>query len=158
MSRPSSTTARATTPANSSCRLSEGSGAIKRLIISMLYLLRVLRDALKQYNTISQRPSAGKENKMQKLVIETTDANLLKPIIEGVIQRELEDIERGIELTRAHLGAFEKQYKMTTVEFLRRFTRDDLGETLDFIEWDGEVKTLELLEEKKALFEEAKVD
>ena len=47
---------------------------------------------------------------------------------------------------------------MTTAEFLRRFTRDDLGETLDFIEWDGEVKTLELLEEKKALFEEAKVD
>lgn len=95
---------------------------------------------------------------MEKIIVETTDANQLKPIIEGVIRHELEDIEHGIELTRARLDSFEKLYNITTAEFLRRFTRDDLGETLDFIEWDGEVKTLELLEEKKALFEEEKVD
>jgi hypothetical protein len=88
---------------------------------------------------------------MQKLVHETTDANLLKPSIEGVIQHELEDRERGIELTRAHLCAFEEQYEMITAGFLRHFTRDDLGATLDFIEWQGETKMPVLLEEKKDL-------
>jgi len=95
---------------------------------------------------------------MEKVIIKTANPELLKPLIKDIIRGELGDVEHGIELTRARLDSFEKHYKMTTTEFLRRFTRDDLGETLDFIEWDGEVKTLELLEEKKALFEEAKVD
>ena len=95
---------------------------------------------------------------MEKVIIKTANPELLRSLIKGVIRRELEDVEHGIELTQARLDSFEKQYKMTTTEFLRRFNRDDLGETLDFIEWDGEVKTLELLEEKKSLFGEAKVD
>ena len=95
---------------------------------------------------------------MEKIIIKTANPDMLKSLVKGIIRRELDDVEHSIELRRARLDSLEKQYNMTTAEFLRRFTRDDLGETLDFIEWDGEVKTLELLEEKKALFEEAKVD
>jgi hypothetical protein len=46
---------------------------------------------------------------------------------------------------------------MSTAEFERRFTPDDLGETLDFIEWMGEIKTLRLLEEKHDTLKEAKI-
>ena len=46
---------------------------------------------------------------------------------------------------------------MSTAEFLRRFTPDDLGETLDFIDWQGETRMLALLEKKKAVFKEAQV-
>ena len=95
---------------------------------------------------------------MEKIIIKTANPDMLKSLVKDIIRRELDDVEHSIELRRARLDSLEKQYNMTTAEFLRRFTRDDLGETLDFIEWDGEVKTLELLEEKKALFEEAKVD
>jgi len=52
-------------------------------------------------------------------------------------------------LTCRKLEAFEKQYHMSTAEFVRRFTSDDLGETLDFLEWQGETKMLALLEEKR---------
>ncbi|MGC1374602.1 MAG: hypothetical protein WA821_00140 [Anaerolineales bacterium] len=94
---------------------------------------------------------------LQHITIETPNAKRLKPLLKSVIANELYDIEHGIQLTRAKLEAFEKQYQMSTAEFLRRFTSDDLGETLDFIEWQGETKMLALLEEKKAAFTGAQV-
>jgi hypothetical protein len=94
---------------------------------------------------------------LQHITIETPNAKRLKPLLKSVIENELHDIEHGIQLTRAKLEAFEKQYNMTTAEFLRRFTPDDLGETLDFIEWQGETKMLALLEEKKTAFKGAQV-
>jgi hypothetical protein len=110
------------------------------------------------YNTISQRSTAGKESDMlQQVTIQTPNAKRLKPLLKSAIQSQLDDIEHGIQLTRARLEAFEKQYNMSTTEFLRRFTPDDLGETLDFIDWQGETKMLTLLEEKKVVFKEAQV-
>ena len=94
---------------------------------------------------------------LQQVTIRTTNAKRLKPLLKSAIQSQLDDIELGIQLKRARLEAFEKQYNMSTAEFLRRFTPDDLGETLDFIDWQGETKMLALLEEKKAVFEEAQV-
>ena len=93
----------------------------------------------------------------QQITIRTPDAKRLKPLLKSAIQSQLDDLEHGIQLTRARIEAFEKQYGMSTAEFLRRFTPDDLGETLDFIEWQGETKMLALLEEKKAAFKEAQV-
>jgi hypothetical protein len=94
---------------------------------------------------------------LQQVTIQTPDAKRLKPLLKSAIQSQLDDIEHGIQLTRARLEAFEKQYNMSTTEFLRRFTPDDLGETLDFIDWQGETKILTLLNEKKAVFKEAQV-
>ncbi|MGC1376193.1 MAG: hypothetical protein WA821_08225 [Anaerolineales bacterium] len=94
---------------------------------------------------------------LQQITIETSNAKRLKPLLKSVIANELYDVQHGIQLTRAKLKAFEKQYKMSTAEFERRFTPDDLGETLDFIEWMGEIKTLRLLEEKHDTLKEAKI-
>ncbi|MBM3180978.1 MAG: hypothetical protein FJZ86_11560 [Chloroflexi bacterium] len=94
---------------------------------------------------------------LQQITIQTPNAKRLKPLLKSAIQSQLDDIEHGIQSTRTKLEAFEKQYKMNTAEFLRRFTPDDLGETLDFIEWQGETKMLALLEEKKTAFTEAQV-
>ena len=74
---------------------------------------------------------------LQQVTIQTTDAKRLKPLLKSAIQSQLDDIEHGIQLTHARLEAFEKQYHMSTTEFLRRFTPDDLVETLDFIDWQG---------------------
>ena len=94
---------------------------------------------------------------LQQVTIQTSNAKRLKPLLKSAIQSQLDDIEHGIQLTRNRLDAFEKQYHMTTAEFLSRFTPHDLGETLDFIDWEGETKMLGLLEEKKAVFKEAQV-
>ena len=94
---------------------------------------------------------------LQQVTIQTSDARRLKPLIQSAIQGQLDEIEHGLKLTRARLQAFEKQYNLTTTEFLRRFHPGDLEETLDFIDWQGETKMLALLEEKKAALQEARV-
>lgn len=86
---------------------------------------------------------------LQQITIQSESELELKSLLETAILGELRSIQHGINLTRARLEAFEKQYGMTTDEFLRRFTADDLGETLEFLDWHGETKMLALLEEKK---------
>jgi hypothetical protein len=110
------------------------------------------------YNIIGPDYSAGKENDMlQQVTIQTSDAKRLKPLIKSAIQNQLDDLEHGLQLTRARLEAFEKQYGLSTAEFLRRFKPGDLEESLDFLDWQGETKMLALLEEKKAAYKEAQV-
>ncbi len=94
---------------------------------------------------------------LQQITIQSESEIDLKPLLKTAIQGELRNIEHGINLTRSRLEAFQKQYDMTTAEFLQRFNADDLGETLDFIDWHGETKMLTLLEEKKKALEGAQV-
>ena len=89
---------------------------------------------------------------LQQVTVQTSNAKRLKPLLKSAIQNQLDDIEHGIQLTHAKLKAFEKQYAMSTAEFLRRFKPGDLEETLDFIDWQGETKMLALLEEKRDLW------
>ena len=92
---------------------------------------------------------------LQQITIQTTDAERLKPLIQSAIRNQLEDVEHGIQLTNQRLAEFEKKYNMSTTEFERRFHPGDLEETLDFIEWEGEIETLHLLEEKKSVIQSA---
>ena len=94
---------------------------------------------------------------LQQIVVESDSKLEIKSLLESAIHGELRGIQRGIDLKRARLEAFEKKYGMTTAEFLRRFNPDDLKETLDFIDWQGETKMLALLEEKKKALEGMKV-
>ena len=94
---------------------------------------------------------------LQQITIQTPNAKRLKPLIRSVIENAVDDVEHGIELTRASMEAFEKQYNMSTAEFERRFKPGDLEETLDFIQWQGEIKTLRLLEEKRNALKDTKI-
>jgi len=94
---------------------------------------------------------------LQEITIQTPNAQKLKPLIRSVIENTVYDVEHGIQKTRAKLEAFEKQFGMSTAEFERRFKPGNLEETLDFIEWQGEIKTLRLLEEKLTAFKEATI-
>ena len=94
---------------------------------------------------------------LEQITIQTPNAKRFMPVLISVIESELDDISRGIKKTRKCLKKFEKQYRMSSTEFERRFTPDDLGETLDFIEWMGEIKTLRLLNEKHHTLEEAEI-
>jgi hypothetical protein len=60
-------------------------------------------------------------------------------------------------LTREHLVNFEKRYDMSSAEFERQFHPGDLEETLEFIEWEGEIETLHLLEEKRSIIKSAHI-
>lgn len=90
---------------------------------------------------------------LHQVTVKTKHPEAMRPLLRSALQRELRLLQQGIRRTHVRLAAFEKQYAMSTEEFLRRFTRDDLGETLDFIDWYGETKMLASLEEQKKAIE-----
>ena len=84
---------------------------------------------------------------MAQQVTITTDAQVaLKPLLESALRSELRMLELSLQRTSQRLHAFEAQYGLTSDEFERRFNAGKLEESLDFIEWAGELKTLRLLE------------
>ena len=94
---------------------------------------------------------------LQQITIEIQDASQFESILRGALDREVHLVEYAILRTWDRLREFERKFGMSTDEFKRRFTADDLGETLDFIEWDGEIDTLHLLEEKKKMIQDARI-
>ena len=83
---------------------------------------------------------------MAQQVTVTTDAQVaLKPLLESAVRSELRMLELSLQRTSQRLQDFEVQYGLISDEFERRFNTGELEESLDFIEWAGEVKTLRLL-------------
>jgi hypothetical protein len=72
----------------------------------------------------------------------------LKPLVESALRSEMRMLEIGLKRTEERLQTFEDRFGMTSDEFYRRLCNDELEETLDFVEWAGEYKTLSLLREK----------
>ncbi len=86
---------------------------------------------------------------IQQITLTTESPERVKPLLETAIQNELRLLEHGIARTRERLAAFEQQFGIATEEFERRFDGKDLKETLDFLDWWGEIKMLRLLEDKR---------
>ncbi len=78
----------------------------------------------------------------------------LKPLVEAALRSELKMIELSLSRTQDNLQQFEQKYQMTTADFYRCLTEDELTETLDFIEWVGEYKTHLKLKEKQQTLQE----
>ena len=96
---------------------------------------------------------------MSQQVTVTIDASVpLKPLIESAIRTELRMLELGLERTSERLRAFEEQYGLTSEEFERRFEAGEVEESLDFIEWAGEIKTYRLLEAQRQALQRVQVN
>jgi hypothetical protein len=78
----------------------------------------------------------------------------IRPLLESALRSESKMIELGLARTRRILRDFEQRYGMSTPEFYRRLVEDELQESLDFIEWAGEYKTLLKLQEKRQALQE----
>jgi hypothetical protein len=84
---------------------------------------------------------------MAQQITVTTEAQIaLKPLIESALRSELRLLELSLQRTAQRLRAFEAQYGLISEEFERRFNAGEIEESLDFIEWAGELKTYRLLE------------
>jgi hypothetical protein len=71
----------------------------------------------------------------------TSDSpSVLKPRPGLTTRNEAQALSPSITRTRKQLLAFEKQYGMTSDEFERRHVAAKISESLDFIEWLGEIQ------------------
>ena len=95
---------------------------------------------------------------MAQQVTVTTDAQIaLKPLIESALRSELRMLELSLQRTSQRLRAFEAQYGLTAEEFERRFNVGEMTESLDFIEWAGEIKTYRLLDAHRQALQEVQL-
>jgi hypothetical protein len=85
---------------------------------------------------------------MHELKLVSKSKHQLKPIVEAALGNELRLIEAGIRQTRQSLKHFEEKYHLDTHAFIHNYENDELEETMDFIEWIGESRLLERLNEK----------
>ncbi len=81
----------------------------------------------------------------------------IKPLVESALRSEMKMLEIGLKRTEERIRSFEERFGMTSDEFYRRLCDDELEETLDFVEWVGEYKTLALLREKYQALKEIEI-
>jgi hypothetical protein len=86
---------------------------------------------------------------LQNITITTDSKVSLRPLIESALHTESKALALGLRRTRERLAEFERCFDMTSAQFEQRFAARELDESLDFIEWLGEIKTLRLLEEQQ---------
>lgn len=85
---------------------------------------------------------------MNALTILSDTQHPIRPLLETAIENELRLLEAGLRKTRANLQALEKTYRLTTSEFLIKYEKDELEESVDFENWVGESRLLERLSDK----------
>jgi len=85
---------------------------------------------------------------MAELTLISTRQRQLKPLVQAAIQNELRLLEAGIRRAEQKLLEFEDRHQLSSPDFIERFERGDLEESLEFAEWIGEFRLLERLKEK----------
>jgi len=87
---------------------------------------------------------------MVQQVTVTADTRVsLRPLLESAIHTQAKMLTLGLQRVRERLLVFEQRFSMSSDDFERRFNARELNESLDFIEWLGELKTLRLLEDQQ---------
>jgi hypothetical protein len=90
-------------------------------------------------------------------MVMTESPAILKPLLKAVMQNEARQLAHGITRTKERLTAFEKQFGMSSDEFMRRYETGEIQETLDFIDWWGETEMLRLLKEEQLALSGARI-
>ena len=85
---------------------------------------------------------------MTDLRLVSTHKRQLKPIVEGALANELRLMQAGLRRTEQRLLEFEEKYHLKTEDFISRYEKDEMEETIDFDEWIGEFRLLARLREK----------
>lgn len=94
---------------------------------------------------------------IQQVQVTSSGPAAIKPLLEAAIRSQLKALGHGIQRTQARLAEFEQRFGLSSADFERDFEAGEIEETLDYIEWAGEIKTLRLLEEQVRALQSAKV-
>jgi len=85
---------------------------------------------------------------MAELTLRSSRQGQLKPLVEAAINNELRLLEAGMNRTRQRLKEFGIRFGLTSEEFIRRYGKGEMEESLEFAEWIGEYRLLERFQEK----------
>ena len=95
---------------------------------------------------------------LQHLIVRTSDAKRLKPLIKSALEREAKLLDHSIQRTLQALAPYESRYAMTSEDFERKFNVREVEETLDYLDWRMEIEALRHFEAQRACLKEAQLD
>jgi hypothetical protein len=95
---------------------------------------------------------------MTQQVTVTSESGVdMRPLVESAIERQLAIIAVGIRRTQNRIAELEAGLGITVTEFQRRLSTGDVEESLELLELEGELRTLDLLEAQEAALRNARV-
>lgn len=94
---------------------------------------------------------------MNALTILSDTQHQIRPLIEAAIENELRLLAAGLRKTKANLHVFESRYRLNTPEFLVKYEKDELKESVDFENWIGEARLFDRLSEKIQALQGARI-
>ncbi len=91
-----------------------------------------------------------------QMIIELREKRGAQPILQA-IEAYKARLRASIERTQRRLAEFEERYGVDTDHFLNEMTAEDLkGVDIEYVEWAGEAKLLEGLEDELTELEHAR--
>jgi len=85
---------------------------------------------------------------MTELTLISSATRSIKPLVEAALLNEARLLEAGMRQTQHRLRKFEHQYGMPTDEFVLKYANNEIQETLETIEWLGEYRMAQTIQEK----------
>jgi len=85
---------------------------------------------------------------MTELTLISPSVTSIKPLVEAALHNEVCLLEAGLRQTQHRLHQFEEQYAMATDEFIKKQADNGIQETLETIEWLGEYRMVQRIQEK----------
>jgi len=79
---------------------------------------------------------------------DTTSELSLRAFVESALDIEIQEAEDGLRRNRERLRSFEAQYGLSTAEFLNCYRQNRIHETLETIEWVGESRLEQHLQDE----------
>ena len=64
-------------------------------------------------------------------------------LLTRVLNTEYKRLQLELKITEEKIKRFENKYGMSSSEFMERYTRGELGDKEEYMEWYGELKFLE---------------
>jgi hypothetical protein len=95
---------------------------------------------------------------MVQQITVTTDATVdVRPLVESAIRRQLALLAVGVARTHQRIAEIEARVGMSGDEYERLRSTGELGESLELLELEGEIRTLSLLEAQEVALRDARI-
>jgi len=86
---------------------------------------------------------------MPEIILETDMPEKAAKFVVEALETETLRLKYSVELARRRLSKFEKKYKVTSKEFIKDWSAEDLdGKDLEYVEWAGEYNFSKRLSER----------
>jgi len=86
---------------------------------------------------------------MNTIYIEPTQNKQILRLVEEAVRGEVARLQLALELARRRLEPFEEKYHVTSDKFIATMAAEDLqGGDDEYIQWAGEYKLMQRLEDK----------